>query len=540
MREPRGEGAWPIQTLTPMNSNLWSKHRKPIKNKHELMSLNKEILQQREEEIKPVLKAAPDQLKKYVFPGMRVVHLDLKGAPPKLAYLKQIFPLLSRIGVNGILMEYEDAFPYSDNLEILKSTYAFSSADIDEIQQLAESNNLEIIPLVQTFGHLEFVLKHAKYRHLREVGKYPNSINPHLPESLNLVKEMLSQILAKHRKSTWLHIGADEVFHLGESTESKQWINEGRGDLEQIFLKHIKEVVYFVVKKYPGLKLLMWDDMLRKIRNKIIIETGIAEHITPMMWFYQPNFDVVKAEQLLAKYLDSGFKSIWFASAFKGTTGVSQVMTPIKNHLENHLQWLLVIKSMSMFPSLHFQGLALTGWQRYDHFSTLCELLPVAIPSLVVCMQAVSFGDYTDEAKAKAQEILGFKNILDDNLSEGNGTFAGVELYHMVHWIYQNLKSEVTNILENDRIIEGWFNHYHRKHRFGNPSSMEQFGNKLIQIHSKWEEYMGRFRDHMEKIFFPDTVEEWMEVHVNLYMDPLRKLVKDYKEMIALMAAPKQ
>lgn len=530
----------PKQTYTPVNSNFWSMHGKSIAKKHELMSLTKEILQQGKEDIKSVLKAPSDHLKNDISSGMRVVHLDLKGAPPKLAYLKQIFPLLSSIGANGILMEYEDTFPYSDDLEILKSTYAYSSADIDEIQQLAESNNLKIIPLIQTFGHMEFVLKHNKYRHLREVRKYPNSLNPHLPESLNLVKKMLSQVLAKHKKSTWLHIGADEVFYLGESTESKQWINKGRGDIGQIFLKHVKEIVHFVINMHPGLKLLMWDDMLRKIRNEKIHETGIAEHVTPMMWFYQRHFDVAKVEQLLTKYVDSGFRSIWFASAFKGATGVGQVLTPIQNHLENHLQWLWVIQSMSQFPLLHFQGLALTGWQRYDHFSTLCELLPVAIPSLVVCMQAVSFGSYTDEAKAKAQEILGFENIiLDSNLSEGDGTFAGVEIYHMVHWIYRNLKSEV-NILANNRTIDGWFNHYHRKHRFGNPKTMELFGSRIIQIHTKWEDYMGRFRDQMEKIFFPDTVEEWMEVHVNLYMDPLREFVKDYKETITLLGAPKQ
>lgn len=32
---------------------------------------------------------------------------------------------------------------------------------------------------------------------------------------------------------------------------------------------------------------------------------------------------------------------------------------------------------------------------RYDHFSVLCELLPVAIPSLAVCLQALENGTVT-------------------------------------------------------------------------------------------------------------------------------------------------
>ncbi|GCC27625.1 hexosaminidase D-like isoform X1 [Chiloscyllium punctatum] len=529
------------QLGTIAKDSFWSKRGGAITNNQKMEHEVIQTTQQVKEIIKAEVKPKTRKQKDYGISGMRIVHLDLKGAAPKLSYLQQIFPLLASTGVNGILMEYEDTFPYHDDLEILKSTYAFSSADIDKIQQLAESNNLEIIPLIQTFGHMEFVLKHDKYWNLREVKKYPNSLNPHLAGSLNLVKEMLSQVLDKHSKSGWIHIGADEVFNLGEGTESKQWINEQRGDIGKMYLDHIKQVGSFVVKRYPGIKLIMWDDMMRKISKERIIESGITEHITPMVWFYHPDFRIDQVEAFLTKYMDSGFKNVWFASAFKGATGVSQNWTPIKFHLENHLRWLQVMKSISKFSSLRFQGLALTGWQRYDHFSTLCELLPVAIPSLVVCMQTVTHGSFTEKAKTKSQQLLGFKNINpENNSSEGEGTFAGAEIYQMVRWITQNLKSEVISVLENNREIKGWFNRYNRKHQFANPRNMERFDSELHRVHKNWEEYLGNFRAQMENIYFPDTVEEWMEVNVNLYMDPLRELVKDYKEIMALMAAPKQ
>jgi hypothetical protein len=35
---------------------------------------------------------------------------------------------------------------------------------------------------------------------------------------------------------------------------------------------------------------------------------------------------------------------------------------------------------------LKFKGIFITGWQRYDHFSVLCELLPVGIPSLAASL----------------------------------------------------------------------------------------------------------------------------------------------------------
>lgn len=104
----------------------------------------------------------------------KIVHFDLKGAPPKVAYYAEIFPLLAKLGTTGILMEYEDMFPYSGlSLDASSAKNAYSHADIAQINQLAKENNLEIIPLVQVFGHLEFLLKLPEHVHLREVPDQP-------------------------------------------------------------------------------------------------------------------------------------------------------------------------------------------------------------------------------------------------------------------------------------------------------------------------------------------------------------------------------
>ncbi|XP_016157546.1 PREDICTED: hexosaminidase D-like isoform X4 [Ficedula albicollis] len=232
---------------------------------------------------------------------MRLVHLDLKGAAPRVSYLEQVFPLLSQLGANGVLMEYEDMFPFKGELEILRSPYAYSEEDIERIQQLAEQHKLEVVPLVQTFGHVEFILKHEKYQHLREVERFPNSFNPHVPDTLALLKSILSQVIEKHRRSTWIHIGADEVFHLGEGMDSKNWMSHNKGDVGTMYLKHIKEVLGFLTAQYWGLRVLMWDDMLRKISVGALRESGIAKHVSPVVWFYAPDFEaeqIVRGERL--------------------------------------------------------------------------------------------------------------------------------------------------------------------------------------------------------------------------------------------------
>ena len=52
-------------------------------------------------------------------------------------------------------MEYEDMFSFHDDLSVIASGNAYTVDDIEKILQACASNNLTVIPLVQTFGHME-------------------------------------------------------------------------------------------------------------------------------------------------------------------------------------------------------------------------------------------------------------------------------------------------------------------------------------------------------------------------------------------------
>jgi hexosaminidase len=113
----------------------------------------------------------------------RLVHIDLKGAPPRLEYFRKLFPFLKDHGATGILLEYEDMFPFTGVLQEARHGNAYSLNDIIMIRQIARENGMYIVPLIQTYGHLEWLLKVKTFAHLREDYKYPQVITPCLEET---------------------------------------------------------------------------------------------------------------------------------------------------------------------------------------------------------------------------------------------------------------------------------------------------------------------------------------------------------------------
>ncbi|XP_034360768.1 hexosaminidase D isoform X2 [Arvicanthis niloticus] len=448
---------------------------------------------------------------------MRLVHLDLKGAPPKVSYLSEVFPLFHALGANGLLIEYEDMFPYEGHLRLLRAKHAYSPSEVTEILRLARLSELEVVPLVQTFGHMEFVLKHAAFAHLREVALFPNTLNPHEAESLALVQAMIDQILELHRDVRWLHIGCDEVYYLGEGETSKQWLQQEQNSHSKLCLSHMQAVASHVLTQHPGVTPLVWDDMLRDIPPEQLKASGVPQLVEPVLWDYGADLDVHGKIFLIGKYQECGFQRLWAASAFKGATGASQALPPVEHHIRNHELWLQVAGSG---PVDALQGIILTGWQRYDHFSVLCELLPVGIPSLAACLQSLVHGGFAEDVRLRVERFLGVSSLeITDTVS-------------------LHLRSSVDTLLERNRYVTGWFSPYHRRRKLVHPVMIQHIQPEALSLLSRWNQLVQQLEAALQLAFYPDAIEEWMEENVLPSTQRLQALLQDLGEAAAQQPPP--
>ena len=372
----------------------------------------------------------------------RLVHLDLKGAPPRVSSLETVFPLFHKWGATGLCIEWEDMFPYSGPLRLLRSPYAYTRADVKKILAAAHRARLSVVPLIQTFGHLEFLLKHPRFAHLREQHGDLQNLCATRPDSTPTIAAMIDQVLALHPNIDTIHLGGDEVRALGKCPACKSFLRNhahppqgGPGaprtgsprTRADLYLHHITPLLQQV--RARNLRPLLWDDMFRTWPVPALRKLGkLAELV---VWDYGPELTWTATPTMWKNYARAGIKP-WGASAFKGA-GEEDINWPWFEHrIQNHSAWA------QRACQHHLQGMILTGWARHSHYYPLCETLPAALPSLALCLDILRAGKFTDAMRKKRFTQLGIGNMpfvhgtFADIISIPRGNFPGAELFQLI------------------------------------------------------------------------------------------------------------
>ncbi|MBN1808147.1 MAG: beta-N-acetylhexosaminidase [Planctomycetes bacterium] len=321
----------------------------------------------------------------------RLVHLDLKGAPPTIDYLLSFMDTAASAGATGFLVEWEDSFPWSDR--DLRSPTAYTEDEVRSFLDKASRLGLEIVPLLQTFGHLEFVLKHPRFRRLREKPEFLMDLCPLHDDSSPLVLRLVDDLCRLHPGISRIHLGGDEVWSLASCEKCAPFAGEhGRSAL---YLHHMEPVFRHV--RSLGLVPMVWDDMMRKWPPA---ELRRMDGVQLVVWRYGVDIEAGLPDGMWDRFADSGL-DLLAASAFKGAIACDEVWADVPRYARNHLSWLRRAARTS------FSGIVLTGWSRYNHTTCLCETLPAAVPSLVTCLDLLLHGGSVEDAWARSAPLLG-------------------------------------------------------------------------------------------------------------------------------------
>lgn len=305
--------------------------------------------------------------------AIRGFHLETRFGIPRFERILEIIDEICKYKFNTILMELEDKFPYEE-VKGITAANALSKEQLQEIIKYAGDRYIEIIPLQQTLGHVEYILKHEDYYHRREVrgkavgNELPFSFNPIGKLSFNdidefcpaneeayeIIEKLCREMAETYPSSRYIHVGCDEAWNLINCELCKE--KYGQDGYNKVFLEHTNRVAEYVtaLNKTP----VIWDDMLRGFSKEDF--QLLNKNIVIMCWLYYDG-DLDKGLSLLKKYHEAGFKVIGASSA-KCCEGMSSDyldMPDMKDRLTNINDWSNLSAEFNML------GVVTTVWSNY-------------------------------------------------------------------------------------------------------------------------------------------------------------------------------
>lgn len=273
--------------------------------------------------------------------ALRCMNYDLRqthSLPERLTgYLSEF----ARCKVNGLLVEYEDKFPFQNDLELVHPEYALTKAQVEELLQTAHEYYIEVIPLQQSFGHLEYVLRHDRYKHLRETEASIGELCPSQEQSFELVTGLLSEIMDSHPDSRYVHLGCDEVYSL---CECPVCIERFDGIRERAFIAFLNRLIAFVVER--GKTPIFWHDMLDKCPLAELEQ--LDRRSVTMIWIYNGRNIGRDVGQLTEKFRNLGIRVMGGPAVRSFDWAEHQNYPVLTNRVDNLIQWAEVADTLEL------------------------------------------------------------------------------------------------------------------------------------------------------------------------------------------------
>ncbi|MCM8805334.1 MAG: family 20 glycosylhydrolase [Candidatus Omnitrophica bacterium] len=213
----------------------------------------------------------------------RFLHIDLKG--PKIPYrvFSHLLEQIARWGINGVIVEYEHRLPCLPLPHQFPEYERYTEKEIRTLIEKAKALGIEWIPLVQTFGHVEYLSRLKGTEILFENPQYPSQLCPSKKEVRKYIENLIDIICMLHPESKYIHVGQDETRQLGLCRQCSNKMKKLGGKIE-LYLEHVNFVWNEVFKhnKIP----MAWADMFTG-SGRLDLVRDIDKRVILVPWDYQ-------------------------------------------------------------------------------------------------------------------------------------------------------------------------------------------------------------------------------------------------------------
>ncbi|HLZ86277.1 MAG TPA: beta-N-acetylhexosaminidase, partial [Puia sp.] len=286
--------------------------------------------------------------------AVKAFHLDMRIQVMTLPALKAFAQKLHAGGINTLIMEYEGTYPFEKH-PLIANRYAYTRAEITSFIAFCGQLGIDVIPLQQSFGHVEYILRHERYGPLREDEKALSQVCPLRTTEDSLLFTELYTDLSQTHPSPYIHIGCDETYLLGHCDRCRRKVaQEG---VSKLYIDYVSMLCNIVLRL--GKKPVLWADMVLKYPEAI---RSLPAGTILVDWNYGWSMDRFGDHQ---KLLASGY-TIWGAPAIRSSPD-NFYGTKWEKHFGNIRDFVPAAWQMG------YQGMVLTSWSTSGAYSYVYE-----------------------------------------------------------------------------------------------------------------------------------------------------------------------
>jgi len=353
-----------------------------------------------------------------------------RGKIPTVESIKKLVDTMAYYKLNSLQLYVEHVFEFEESRDLWESAGYLTGEELKEIGEYCKENFIEFIPSLSTFGHMCELLNQEKYRHLRVLKDYPDSVNfwwdrmhhhtidPLQEESFELVKSLINQY-APHFESSVFNICCDETFDLMKYSEEGHNVGSLYLDFTKKIISHVQNL---------GKRVMMWGDVL--LEHPEII-TEFPEDVLFLNWYYDEDED--EMEEKISRFANLHRRQI----VCPGTTAWNRFCERVETEEIN------IVKMIELGHKYGAEGVLNTNWGDWGNPE-----------SLELCMYGLVLG---------AEKSWSAETVIDD------------EFYHAVNMLLYGSSAGISSLKLLSRLNDGmtWWdtccNYFKHRYHTGEP-----------------------------------------------------------------------
>jgi hypothetical protein len=286
--------------------------------------------------------------------AVRGFHLDLRIQVMTMPALKAFALQLHHDGVNTLIMEWEGTYPFKKH-PLIANRYAYTREEVISFVKYCNGLGIDVIPLQQSFGHVEYILRNDRYKDLREDQKDFSQVCPLQTRQDSALFTDLYTDLASTHTSKYIHIGGDETYLLGHDERCRLMAaKEGKSKL---YIDYIRMLCNIVIGL--GKRPVLWADIALKYPDAIKL---LPKGTVFIDWNYGWDMNHFGDHE---KLLKSGYE-IWGAPAIRSSPD-NYFLTDWAKHFNNIRDFIPAAAKMG------YKGIVMTSWSTSGQYSPVFE-----------------------------------------------------------------------------------------------------------------------------------------------------------------------